>query len=74
MHFGVPVVPLEYSMAKGWLNGTCSNVNSSLTASFVWYFNKNSSNKWLLGMSFMESLVNLSRNGTKTTASIDDMS
>ncbi len=25
MHFGTPVVPEEYMMKSGWLNGSCLN-------------------------------------------------
>jgi hypothetical protein len=28
MHFGVPVVPEEYMMKRGWLKGTCSKVRT----------------------------------------------
>ena len=28
IHLGTPVVPDEYMIYSGWLNGTCSNVRS----------------------------------------------
>ena len=28
IHLGVPVVPEEYMMNRGWLNGSCSNATS----------------------------------------------
>ncbi len=28
MHFGVPVVPEEYMIKRGWLKGTCSKFSS----------------------------------------------
>ena len=32
MHLGTSVVPDEYMMYRGWLNGSCSKVNSGVTS------------------------------------------
>ena len=46
IHFGTPVVPDEYIINKGWLNGTCSKVNSG-SASLTTPVFKKSSNRIL---------------------------
>ena len=33
IHFGTPVVPDEYIINRGWLNGTCSNLRSGILPS-----------------------------------------
>ena len=35
MHLGMPVVPEEYMMKRGWSNGTCSYFKTEPTCSFT---------------------------------------